>query len=569
MKYKIINEDYRNKGLLESVLENRNITIEDVESLLNANEKEYKDPFQIVGMDRAVKFFKNKINENIKIALLVDEDTDGFTSSSLLYRWLIEDVGINENNIELFFHIKRKQHGLDSLVFNDMLKSNADLFILADSSTNDIEQHKKLISQNKDIIILDHHLCDRIDDVLDEVYLVNNQLEGSESKNLSGVGVVGKFIEACGYSIDKYMDLIAIGLVADSMNMLDLENRAIVNYGLSHLNNDMIKEFFKDIKNPTITDISWGIANYINSVIRFGKEDERRLCFDVLTCKKGILPYKKRNGEVVNQTLAESFVRISNNVKNRQNKAIKKEVEILERDIYKNGLDKDKCIIINNNTIDHAIRGVVAQRLCSKFKKPIMLLSPYKGELAGSVRSPFDGFKEMVENSNKVTFAQGHSGAFGIGIKEENIDKLRTYLNEQLKDLDTNETVIDVDYIFNFGEFNLNDIKPIADLSPLYCRDIKEPLFIVKNLIIESKDIEHKKNKKCYTTSFKKKGLFFEKNFSSQNIFEQMTMKDQLKFGRSHLLNLTLLVKFKKNERGFYYIEIIDFNVCKSNKIIF
>lgn len=569
MKYKIINEDYRNKGLLESVLENRDITIEDVESLLNANEKEYKDPFQIVGMDRAVKFFKNKINENIKIALLVDEDTDGFTSSSLLYRWLIEDVGINENNIELFFHIKRKQHGLDSLVFKDMLKSNADLFILADSSTNDIEQHKKLISQNKDIIILDHHLCDRIDDVLDEVYLVNNQLEGSESKNLSGVGVVGKFIEACGYSIDKYMDLIAIGLVADSMNMLDLENRAIVNYGLSHLNNDMIKEFFKDIKNPTITDISWGIANYINSVIRFGKEDERRLCFDVLTCKKGILPYKKRNGEVVNQTLAESFVRISNNVKNRQNKAIKKEVEILERDIYKNGLDKDKCIIINNNTIDHAIRGVVAQRLCSKFKKPIMLLSPYKGELAGSVRSPFDGFKEMVENSNKVTFAQGHSGAFGIGIKEENIDKLRTYLNEQLKDLDTNETVIDVDYIFNFGEFNLNDIKPIADLSPLYCRDIKEPLFIVKNLTIESKDIKHERNKKGWVTKFKKGGLFFEKNFSSAKIYEDMTMKEQLKFGRSHSLDFTLLVKFKKNERNYYYISIEDFNVCKSNKIIF
>lgn len=487
----------------------------------------------------------------------------------MLYRWLIEDVGINENNIELFFHIKRKQHGLDSLVFNDMLKSNADLFILADSSTNDIEQHKKLISQNKDIIILDHHLCDRIDDVLDEVYLVNNQLEGSESKNLSGVGVVGKFIEACGYSIDKYMDLIAIGLVADSMNMLDLENRAIVNYGLSHLNNDMIKEFFKDIKNPTITDISWGIANYINSVIRFGKEDERRLCFDVLTCKKGILPYKKRNGEVVNQTLAESFVRISNNVKNRQNKAIKKEVEILERDIYKNGLDKDKCIIINNNTIDHAIRGVVAQRLCSKFKKPIMLLSPYKGELAGSVRSPFDGFKEMVENSNKVTFAQGHSGAFGIGIKEENIDKLRTYLNEQLKDLDTNETVIDVDYIFNFGEFNLNDIKPIADLSPLYCRDIKEPLFIVKNLTIESKDIKHERNKKGWVTKFKKGGLFFEKNFSSEKIYEDMTMKEQLKFGRSHSLDFTLLVKFKKNERGFYYISIEDYNVCKSNKIIF
>lgn len=482
----------------------------------------------------------------------------------MLYRWLIEDVGINENNIELFFHIKRKQHGLDSLVFEDMLKSNADLFILADSSTNDIEQHKKLISQNKDIIILDHHLCDRIDDVLDEVYLVNNQLEGSESKNLSGVGVVGKFIEACGYSIDKYMDLIAIGLVADSMNMLDLENRAIVNYGLSHLNNDMIKEFFKDIKNPTITDISWGIANYINSVIRFGKEDERRLCFDVLTCKKGILPYKKRNGEVVNQTLAESFVRISNNVKNRQNKAIKKEVEILERDIYKNGLDKDKCIIINNNTIDHAIRGVVAQRLCSKFKKPIMLLSPYKGELAGSVRSPFP-IKDILIDSGLVEYAQGHLSALGTQIKECNIPALKEYLNNLLPVIDYDENMYEVDYVFNANDLRFNMIKEIGDLEGVWCRDIQEPIFAIKNMQLQSMNVEWKKGfNGFYIMEFKYNKNIYRMRFINKLKYENFIKKDLLKFGRTQLLDVTLICKFKKVGK-YYFIDIIDFNTEKAN----
>lgn len=75
MKYKIIDKNYKDKKLLESVLNNRNLTKEDIDRLLNANERYYKDPCKITGMVEAVKFFKQKIIEGgVVVGLLVDPD---------------------------------------------------------------------------------------------------------------------------------------------------------------------------------------------------------------------------------------------------------------------------------------------------------------------------------------------------------------------------------------------------------------------------------------------------------------------------------------------------------------
>ena len=465
----------------------------------------------------------------------------------------------------MFIH-DNKQHGLDCNLFDEILESDVDLFIIADSSTNDIEQHELLLEKGKDIILLDHHRIDR--EVSNEVYLVNNQLEGSESSNLSGVGVVYKFIQACGYNVDKYMDIVAVGIVADSMDLLDLENRAIVNNGLSNLQNETIKQFFKDIKDPTITDISFNLANYMNSVIRYGKREEKELLWKALIGEDGEVEYKKRDGTIVKQTLPEALIRISNNAKSRQNRMVKKVVEEVKKEIYKLGLDKNKCIILNYQ-MEGSLRGLIAQKLCSYFSKPIILLAPYKDVLSGSMRSPFEGFKEMLEESNLVPFVQGHSAAAGLNLKERDIDALTSYLNSHIEDSDINEAIVNVDYIFDINDVNLNTVKEIANLNKLFCRSVQEPLFILKNITIESRNIELKRVQKGYCVQFKHKGMYFKKEFASRDTYENMTCAEQLKFGRSQLLGLTLLVKFKKDNRGFYYISIEDFNSVKSSKISF
>ena len=78
-----------------------------------------------------------------------------------------------------------------------------------------------------------------------------------------------------------------------------------------------------------------------------------------------------------------------------------------------------------------------------------------------------------------------------------------------------------------------------------------------------------KKEGFCYVTQFTYNGVCFKKVFSSQKVFEEITRVDLLKFGRSQLLDICVLVKFKKNEKGFYYAEIQDFNSNKSNKVVF
>lgn len=567
MKYKLINENIKNRDILDIVYENRGINKEFVERLLNADESEYKNPMDIFGMEKAVNFFKEIIEkENLIVGLLVDEDVDGFTSSSLLYKWLVDDVKVSKENIRVFFHDKPKSHGLNNKIFDNMLNSDVELFIIADSSTNDVEQQQIFLDNNKQVIILDHHICDR--ELVEGIYLVNNQIGNSESKELSGVGIVIKFVKALGYDIEKYLDLVAVGLVADVMDLASLENRAIVNYGLSHLENDLIKEFFKNTKNPTIEDISWNLANFMNSVIRYGKTDEKRLLWDALIGEEGFVEYKKRDGSIVEQNYSEAFVRISGNVKSRQNNAIKKSVKELEQYIYKNRLENDKCIIIENYDLcEHSITGIVAQKLLGTFKRPIIIVSPYKNEMSGSVRSIQD-FKGVLEESGLITFASGHNRAFGVGLPKENIPKLREYLNKKL--LCTVETKIEeVDYIFDVKKLKLDDIIKIANLNSLWGNPIKEPTFIVKGITMESKDIKHQRSDKGYCTSFKYNKLTFKKNFSSQKVYEEMQVRDKLKFGKTHTIDLTLLVKFKQDKNGFYYISIEDFNSCKSSKVVF
>lgn len=74
MKYKLINENIKGKKLLDIVYENRNITKEQVEKLLNADSSEYKNPFQIFNMDKATTLFKKVYKEDSTVGLVVDPD---------------------------------------------------------------------------------------------------------------------------------------------------------------------------------------------------------------------------------------------------------------------------------------------------------------------------------------------------------------------------------------------------------------------------------------------------------------------------------------------------------------
>lgn len=83
MKYQLINKDIEGKSLLDIIYENRNLTKSQVEKLLNASSNEYKNPFTIFNMDKAVTLFKKIYKESLVVGILVDEDV----SSRWIYKF--------------------------------------------------------------------------------------------------------------------------------------------------------------------------------------------------------------------------------------------------------------------------------------------------------------------------------------------------------------------------------------------------------------------------------------------------------------------------------------------------
>lgn len=137
-----------------------------------------------------------------KILICIDPDVDGYTSAAVLYNYL-NDVIKPYFNFSLEYHIPDgKEHGLRTLMqMFDTYEKKYDLIIMPDSSSNDYEQHKILKEKGYDILVIDHHLCEKYSE---NAVVINNQLSKNyKNKDLSGVGVVYKFLEYIDYNFKR------------------------------------------------------------------------------------------------------------------------------------------------------------------------------------------------------------------------------------------------------------------------------------------------------------------------------------------------------------------------------
>jgi single-stranded-DNA-specific exonuclease len=81
-----------------------------------------------------------------------------------------------------------------------------------------------------DILIIDHHKAPKVSEC---ACVINNQLCDYPTKSLSGVGMVYKF---CCYLdellkvnyANEYLDLVAVGMVADMMDLRDFETKHLM-----------------------------------------------------------------------------------------------------------------------------------------------------------------------------------------------------------------------------------------------------------------------------------------------------------------------------------------------------
>ena len=446
-------------------------------------------------IQEAVQCLLTHINNNDTIFTIADSDQDGVCSFAELYLYLKNQFP----NINLQYAIHTgKQHGISKDI---KIPNDTKLLIVTDGGSNDYEQHKILKNKGIDIIILDHHDADRISE---NAIVINNQLCDYPNKQLCGAGIVCKFLKALDDELwieeaDKYLDLVALGLIGDSMNVSEMETKYYITKGLNQITNKQLKALIKKQEYSTkgvinINNIAFYIVPLVNAMIRCGKQDERQLLYKGFIEEYEEFDYKPKGKDtkVIKEDIYTRVARLCSNAKLRQDKMRDKAVKEISELIETNNKLNDKVLVINcNNKYGRNLTGVIAMKIADKYNKPCVLLNKtqdniYKGSGRNTDRNDIKDLKQVL-NDTKLFVGEGHPQAMGVSIKS-NVSKGIEILNNNLKNVEF-DTSYQVDFIIPFDELEDEIVCTISLLKGLWGKGLEEPLIAITDVEVDIKDI--------------------------------------------------------------------------------
>lgn len=386
------------------------IGVKNAEEYLKFNTVE--DDSHYNNLENCVKITKKHKDKIIRI--LQDSDYDGAMSASMLNSFLHE----KGFETDVIIHDKfPKAHGLtDSEVMNYLTSIEPSLLIIPDAGTSDVKQCKILSELGWEIIILDHH--EKVEANGDNKYaiVINNQMDDNvENKHGSGTLVTWHFLHAWDSRLaKKYTTYVAVSLLSDSMNLCSDENGTFIHWGFKEnaIHNNLkpiIDKFQKDYLPMSFS--FGGIIPKGNATIRMGSLEDKKYLIDTLS---GF-------GEYCDEKECIKRMTKCYNLQTKEaNRLMEESVEID---------DLDENILLCKLSEKSPCTGLVANKLMSKYSKPILLLHEDEDSnlCAGSVRSPME-IKDLLEQCENIEYAQGHSQALGTAYKKENEQAVKDYL---------------------------------------------------------------------------------------------------------------------------------------------
>ena len=508
MNYQLIAPRLPELSVVEQVFANRGIKKQDIYHYLHTSKNDLYDPLLLDRIQDGVKMLVKHINNQDKTLIQVDSDCDGYTSSAFLINYLNQWFPAYVQNCVTYRVHDNKSHGL----ILETIPEDTKLVIAPDSSSNDYEVHKALHDRGCDVLVLDHHLADHVSEY---ACIINNQMCGYPNKSLSGVGIVYKF---CSYldtflgqnKADEFLDLAAVGIIADIMDLRDFETRWIIEYGMSHIRNPFIKEMMKrmDFKingklNPF--KVSFYIAPFVNAMNRSGTLDERLLLFESMLEYRAyeLIPSTKRGAKGTMETRVEQAARTCSNVKNRQAKSRDLNTEMIEEIITENKLYHHTLIAVKlskEQAADRNLTGLIATQIANKYGHPTAILNEtehdgekwWEGSMRGAPHIEITDTRQVLLDTGFVQYCEGHANAAGIGIKDSDFKKLIEYL-DTIYDPEAFKPVWNVDVEIPLDQAE-DGVGALGRLADYWGFGIEEPHVVITKVKITKENCQMMKS---------------------------------------------------------------------------
>ena len=488
-KYEVLGQ-VRFGNELEDILRLKGVT--DIKSFLNPTVENTESELLFNNIEKARDVLIKHIENNNKIDLVVDCDVDGNTGA-VIYQYIKKIK--SSIDIDYFIHTG-KLHGLKEFV-DRICQDDSSLVIVPDAGTGDVEECKRIIESGKDIIILDHH---SISSEGNPAIVVNNQLSDKVTdKAMTGVGVTYKFAKLLDkyYGVDysdDYLDLVALGMIGDRADTMDLETRFLILEGLNQIRNKSGKnklietlvnaQMYSMDNKITMNGIGFYVCPLINSLIRLGEYEDKRYMFEAFVNSDKVLERKVRGKGIVEMTIQEYTLKACESSNRKQKKMTEDSAAVLSEEIKGFGLDKFPILICNaRDNVDGNSTGLIANRLADQYQRPCLLMRRKgdicKGSGRGYEKCEIRDFNQWCKDTGLFMKVDGHPGAFGCEISFENTNKLFQILSTMKK---IDEPTYYVYHVYDASQLHDQIIKNIAKYDGVWGNTVSEPIFLIRNV---------------------------------------------------------------------------------------
>lgn len=440
--------------VMARLLYTRGFTTPDaVVAFLHQEETQLHDPYGMQDMDRAVERIHLALKRGERIAIYGDYDVDGVTSVSLLYLYLTSRGG------DVGYYIPsriREGYGLSEPAIDRLAERGVNLMITVDTGITANAEIDYAKSLGIDTVVTDHHEC-RAE--LPNASAVVNPHRADDTypfPELAGVGVIFKVVcamemarcreegrselEGVREICKRYADLVAIGTIADVMPVVD-ENRLIVTLGLSLLEQTRrpgLRALFDAVSERSASGsqtrkkrkinsgfIGYVIAPRINAAGRVSNASiavEMLLAEDVETARR----------------YADELCELNLTRQVEENRIAEQAYKKIEKTLDP---ERDRVIVIDDDTWQQGIIGIVSSRITEKYGLPSILISfdgatrgyPAPDDLGkGSGRSikGMNLVEALTACEDSLVRFGGHELAAGLTVRRCMIDEFRRRINE-------------------------------------------------------------------------------------------------------------------------------------------
>lgn len=383
---------------------------------------ELVSPFGFADMEEAAFTIGDAVDNGEKICVYGDYDCDGVTSTALLYSFL------KNEGADVCYYIPNREsegYGLNINAVDKIKAMGVDLIVTVDNGIASIDEAEYIYNCGMRLVVTDHH---QLSDTMPRAEAVVNPHREDNNlkfKEYCGVGVAFKLACAMSddvdYLIDTYIDLVAIGTIADVVPLIH-ENRAFVRAGLKSINEKKrpaLKAFVNSNSNKkyTAVDIAFQLCPRLNAMGRMG--DASR-AVEFLIC---------------NNDDECSFMCEQLNIENTHRQEVEKNIldDINEKILLNPRIAADRVIVIDGEHYHHGVIGIAASHILEKYARPVIIFGTDDDGIArGSARSVegFNIFEAISACKKDLIQYGGHPLAAGITIKKEKINAFRKHINE-------------------------------------------------------------------------------------------------------------------------------------------